>query len=146
MPEINLTKDDVVKYMAQLGIMDGAGGDKFSLVTKTADYAVVAPTATGGDKSGTIFNTRGAVGAVIFTLPAPSVALKGVNYSFYGVANQTFTVSAGAGLAVTFNNAAAASVAASTAGGKIGARIDAVCDGTSWFLAGVTVGATYTVA
>jgi hypothetical protein len=146
MPEINLTKDDWVKYGYQLGLLDGAGGDKFGIVTKTADYTVVAPTPSGGDKSGTIFNNRGAGGAVNFTLPAPSAALKGVNYIFYGVAGQNITVTGGAGNVVTFNNAAAASVAASTSSQKIGARIDAICDGTSWFLIGVTVGVTYTVA
>jgi hypothetical protein len=138
--------EDIVRYLIAWGLLDLQGGLKLNLVVKTADYTVVAPTATLGDPSGTQFTTRGAGGAVNFTLPAPSVALIGCTYEFHNTVDQNMTVTAGAGKAVTFNNAAAASLAASTAGQKIGAHIKAVCDGTSWHLIGDRIGVTYTVA
>jgi hypothetical protein len=111
------------------------------VVAKTANYTVL-----GTEGSGTIFTNRAAGGAVTFTLPAPAANLSGVWYEFMGVADQTFTVSAGAGLGVALNNAACASLACSTGGQKIGAVIRAYCDGTSWILQGSTIGVAYTVA
>lgn len=113
------------------------------VIAKTASYTLkfMQP-----DRPGTRYTNRGAGGAVVFTLPAPSPALNGVFYEFLGVADQTFTVSAGTGKGVAFNNATCASLACSTAGQKIGALIRAHCDGTSWHLSGMTVGVTYTVA
>lgn len=104
---------------------------------KTAAYTVLA------SESGTVFTNRGATGSVTFTLPSVS---QGLHYLFYGVADQTFTVTAGSTIVVTFNNASATSVACSSGGQKIGAAIEAWSDGTSWFLRGTTVGVTYTVA
>jgi len=111
------------------------------VVAKTADYTVLAT-----DGSGTMFTTLGAAGAVNFTLPAPTPQLAGTVFEFFNAVNQNMTVTAGAGKAITFNNAAAASLAASTAGQKIGAVIRAYCDGASWYLQGSTIGVTYTVA
>lgn len=113
------------------------------VVAKTAAYTL---NPARPDMPGTIFTNRGAVGAVTFTLPAPNAGLTGAFFRFIGVADQTITVSAGAGKAVAFNNAAAASLAMSTGGQKIGGEIRATCDGTSWILEGVSVGVTYTVA
>lgn len=138
-----LNTDDIAKYLIAIGILDAAGGHKGSPpVVKTADYTIV----TGVDPSGTLFTNRGAGAPVIFTLPPPVPALAGVFYEFEGVADFNFTVSAGAGKAVTFNNAAAASLACVTAGMKIGAHIRAMCDGVSWLLNGDRIGVTYTVA
>lgn len=134
---------DLVKLMAKMGFTDALGGPKYAyVIAKTADYMITAAV----DQSGTVFTNRGAGGAVIFTLPAPSQALAGVYYEFEGVANQNMTVSAGTGLGVSLNNATCASLAASTSNLKIGAHILAKCDGTSWLLLGDTVGCTYTVA
>lgn len=134
---------DLVKLMAKLGFTDALGGPRFAFVnSKTANYTIL----TTVDPSGTVFDNRGAGGAVTYTLPAPTQALAGTFYEFYGVADQNTIVSAGAGLGVAFNNAACTSLAASTAGGKIGAYIRATCDGTSWKLLGAAVGVTYTVA
>lgn len=116
---------------------------KRRLVPKTANYAVHP---NKGDYSGTIFTNRGATGAVTFTLPSPTPALAESLYDFLGVADQTFTVAAPTGKILTFNNATATSVAASTAGQKIGAAISAYCDGVAWIVTGRSVGVTYTVA
>lgn len=111
---------------------------------KTANFTVNPNNDFGGQR----FTNRGAVGAVTFTLPTlnnqPDYV--GLTYEFYGVADQNLIVAAAAGKAVTFNNAAATSLAAQTAGQKIGALITAVWDGTSWHLEGGTNGVTYTVA
>jgi hypothetical protein len=112
-------------------------------VAKTSSYTV---SPNKGDFSGSIFTTRGAGAAVTFTLPTPTAALADYHYTFMNVAGQNLIVSAGAGKAVAFNNAAATSLAASTAGQLIGAVIQAQCDGTSWILTGDTLGVTYTVA
>lgn len=111
---------------------------------KTANYTVNPNTDFGGQR----FTNRGAVGAVTFTLPTLNTQpdYVGLTYEFYGIADQTFTVTAAAGKAVAFNNAACASLACSTGGQKIGALIIAVWDGTSWLLEGGTNGVTYTVA
>lgn len=113
------------------------------IINKTASYTVNPAIP---DSPGTLFTTRGAGGAVTFTLPAPGAALKGWFFDFVNVVAQNMIVSAGAGKAVTFNNLAAASLAAQTGGQLIGAMIRATCDGTSWLLEGVTIGVTYTVA
>jgi len=113
------------------------------VVAKTADYTI-NPTL---DRPGTTFTNRGATGAVIFTLPAPNLALTGWWYRFRGHADQDITVkTATVDTLVTKNDAAADSVAASTSGEKIGSEMEAFCDGTSWFVSGVAVGITYTVA
>ena len=113
------------------------------VVAKTADYTI-NPTL---DRPGTTFTNRGAAGTVIFTLPAPSLALTGWWYRFKGHAGQAITVAtATADTLVTKNDAAADSLSSSTAGELIGAEMEAFCDGTSWFAAGIAVGITYTVA
>lgn len=103
-----------------------------------------------GTRCGTVFTNRGATGAVVLTLPqlAPNATWDGYWIEFVGVADQSITVTAAANKAITFNNAAATSLAASTGGQKIGARIRAMWDasGSMWQLDGVAVGATYTVA
>lgn len=143
-----IADSDTVRTLVSWGILDAAGGLKrLRISAQTGNYAVLLPTILAtGDPSGTIFTNRGAAGAVTFTLPAVTLAMFGLFYDFVGVANQTFTVAGTAGQVVTFNNAAATSVACSTAGAKIGNHIRAYCDGVSWHLNGDTVGGTYTVA
>lgn len=94
---------------------------------KTADYTL---TAADGGKT---FTNRGAAGAVNFTLPTTGEVESGWWAEFYVVANQTVTVTAGtADTMVTFNDAAADSVAFSTASEKIGASLRVIHDGTGW--------------
>lgn len=138
-----LLSEPTVTYLISIGFVDALGFLRVvrSVVAKTANYQILA-----SDGSGTLFTTRGSAGAVTFTLPVPAAQLSGVVFEFLNTVDQNMIVSAGAGKAVTFNNAAAASLAASTAGQKIGAVIRAYCDGTSWHLQGSTIGVTYTVA
>lgn len=142
------TTSDFVRQLASVGILDSLGGFlPRAPVAKTANYTIVSPiNNAAGDACGTLFTTRGAGGAVVFTLPVITAIMAGLWYEFDGVANQNIGVAAAAGTVVTFNNAAATSVTASTAGGKIGAHFRAVCDGTSWHVIGDAVGVTYTVA
>jgi len=144
-----LTQDDIVKYLINRGILDAAGGIKMNVKAKTADYTIVS----ADDPSGTVFTNRGASGAVVFTLPAPSQALEGVFYDFVGVAGHHITVkTATADTLIAYNDATADSIATSTAGELIGVAMRAVCDGTSWIAFGMAVGAggataaTYTIA
>ena len=114
------------------------------VVPKSASYTIVIPM----DSPGTVFTTKGASGAVTFTLPTPGRNILGHWFEFLNVVNQNMAV---AGALCTKNNAAAASVTASTSGEKIGARIHATCietaDGTfKWATSGIAVGHTYTVA
>lgn len=104
------------------------GGWK-NIVTKAADYTVVAA------DNGTLFHTTGAAGAVTFTLPAVATC-KGLRFGFFNVADQNMTVaSAAAGGLITFNNAAASSVAYSTAGNKIGAYTEVIgLSATKWMV------------
>lgn len=111
-------------------------------VAKTANYTV-KPTF---DKSGVVFTTRGATGAITFTLPTLNAALAGWFCEFHNIVDQNMVVTAAAGKAVADGNAGATSLTASTANHKIGARIRAEWDGTSWLLTGVNGGVTYTVA
>jgi hypothetical protein len=142
------TDQDFVRQLFAAGILDKAGGLlPRPVVAKTANYQIVSPLANAaGDACGTCFTTRGAAGAVTFTLPAITGNMSGLWYEFRTVAGQNTTVAGAAGTVVTFNNAAATSVTTSTAGQLIGAHFRAVCDGTSWHVIGDTVGVTYTVA
>lgn len=118
------------------------------VVGKASAYSPSA----AADRDSAVFTTRDAAGAVTFTLPTPTRNYLGTEYDFCGVRDQSMTVQGTtAGDVVTLNNAAATSVAASTAGQKIGARIRALCvetvSGTfKWLVTGLTVGVTYTVA
>lgn len=141
-----LTDEPFVKFLQSVGLVQStANGGQLNpirrIVAQVANYAVLA-----SDGCGTLFTNRAAVGAVTFTLPAPTPAQAGLWFEFMGVADQTFTVAAPAGKVVALNNAAATSLACSTGSQKIGAVIRAYSDGTSWILQGSTIGVTYTVA
>ncbi len=114
------------------------------VVPKATSYTIKPPM----DAPGTVFTTRGASGAVTFTLPTPGRQLLGTWYEFLNVVDQNMAV---AGALATLNNAAAASVTVSTGSQKIGARIKATCVETAsgtykWLTSGIAVGHTYTVA
>lgn len=121
---------------------------KRRVVDKTAAYAV----SRLNDECGTIFTNRGAVAGVTFTLPTPNFSYLGDFYDFRAIADYALTVAgATAGDVVTKNDAAANSVAASTAGEIIGASLRAECirtgqDTYKWLVYGLAVGHTYTVA
>lgn len=104
------------------------------VVAKTADYTVVA-----GDNN-RIFTTRGAAGAVNFTLPTLA---KGLRFRFFNEADQNMTVtSAAADTMVVFNDLAADSIAFSTAAEKIGGSIEVFAnDNASKWLVFVNLGA-----
>lgn len=110
-----------------------------AITAKTANYTV-GTVAT--DVFGTVFSNEGASGAVTFSLPAPT---SGAYYFFAGVADQNITISAGAGLGITINNAAAASIAFSTTSQKIGSFAVAIAVGTKWLLVNLSTN-TSTVA
>ena len=99
-----------------------------AISARTASY-VIGSVAT--DTFGTIFTNRGAVAPVVFTLPAPTA---GAYYFFSVVAAQTVTITAGSAIAVTINNAAATSIAFSTAAQQIGSFAVAIADGANWHL------------
>lgn len=103
------------------------GGFLRRVVAKTAAY-----TCTVGD-CGTIFTNRGDGDAITFTLPAAADSA-GVWYEFIAVADYAMTIAGTAGELVTFNDAAANSVAYSTGSEIIGGALRAVCDGTSWLI------------
>jgi hypothetical protein len=87
-----------------------------AVMVKTTDYTVLA-----ADNNKT-FSTRGASGAVNFTLPTLA---RGLRYRFFNEADQNMTItSATADTIVGPNDLALDSVAFSTAGDKIGACIE----------------------
>jgi len=112
------------------------------VVAKTANYTVNPDR----DKSGQLFTTKGATGAVTFTLPTLNTPKAGYFVDFHNEVDQNMVVTAAAGKAIADGNAAATSLTASTGGHKIGARIRAEWDGAAWLLLGTNAGVTYTVA
>lgn len=93
---------------------------------KTSSYTVTS------DDFGSVLTTRGAGGAITFTLPAPSALNKGEWVLFYNVANQNMIVTSTDESLVTFNDLTADAVAFQQANEKIGGAFLAVSDGTSW--------------
>jgi len=107
------------------------GGDirpKFKVVSKTASYTV-----TPGD-FGTVLTTRGAGGAITFTLPAASSTNKGEWVLFISVADQNLIVAGADEGLVVINDLTADSIAFQTSSEKIGGAFMAISDGTSWFV------------
>ena len=80
-------------------------------------------------------------------LPAPTAVAAGAFYLFLVHAGQNVLIAPPVvDTLVVFNDAAADSLAISTAGQLIGGLAIAICDGTSWFAVGLSVGHTFTVA
>ena len=101
---------------------------------KTASWSVSAV------DNGTTFTNRGASGSVTATLPAP---FANAHYRFVVFAAQSLVIASDvADTFVLYNDATADSIASNT----VGATIDVISDGTSWFGNGTTVGVTYTIA
>jgi hypothetical protein len=105
---------------------------KLNIVPKTGSFTLDP----NQYPSGTRFTNRGASGAVTITLPLLNTAAPWVGYrlEFFGVADQNIAFATTATYGVTFNNAAATSLTASTSSQKIGALLEAAWDGTSWHL------------
>lgn len=82
---------------------------------------------------GKIWTTRGAGGAITFTLPAVS-GLAGRWAIFWNVANQNMIVAGPDEGLVVKNDLTADSIAYQTGGELIGSAFLAVCDGTSWLV------------
>lgn len=146
MPNPAVSNFDDVRLLASLNLFDATKGrlfqDPFTVSAKTANYTILP-----SDPCGTLFTNRGAAGAVTFTLPAPTAVPAGQWYLFAGIAGQNILVAtATADTLVTKNDAAADSVAMSTAGELIGGAMLAFCDGTAWVVIGIAVGHTFTVA
>ena len=99
---------------------------------KSADYTVVA------SDIGSWFTTRGATGAIIFTLPAVTSAFTGFVCWFFNAVGQNMTINSTANEMMTFNDLDADGVVFSTGSELIGATIMAVCDGTSWLVSPMT--------
>ena len=94
---------------------------------KTADYSGQA------SDFDSILTTRGAAGAVTFTLPAAANSKGGI-VEFYCVADQNMIVAGQDEEIVSLNDLTADSVAFQTSSEKIGGGFRAVCDGTSWIV------------
>ena len=108
-----------------------ARGAYEKIAAKTGSYQV-----TKGDL-GTLFTTRGASGAVTFTLPKMSELQAGWNCWFYNVADQNMIVAAAtddADKMATLNDPTADSVALQTTSEKVGGGFWVVYDGTGWLV------------
>lgn len=104
----------------------GVARPKLGIVTKTASY-----TMTSSD-FGKIFITRGATGAVTFTLPAASSLNKGNWCVFFNAADQNMIVAGPDEGLTVFNDLTADSISFTTSSEKIGAAVLAFSDGTKW--------------
>ncbi len=119
----------------------GAGGNAYAAISAKPASA----TLTSAD-AGYLITTTGGSGAITFTLPA-AASNTGVTFQFYNTVDQNMIIAAPAGTLVAFNNAAATSVAFSTAGNKIGGGGRVTSDGSKWLFQNMSAGAnTVTVA
>jgi hypothetical protein len=82
---------------------------------------------------GKVITNRGAAGNLALTLPAPSAAFTGCSVRVFCVAAGTVTIAC-TSLLIVENNAAATSIAFSTASEIIGNAVTAVCTGSKWFI------------
>lgn len=106
----------------------GVARPLFGVVTKTSSY-----TLTPSD-FGKVFITRGATGAVTFTLPTASTPNKGSWALFWNVADQDMIVAGSEEDLVVFNDLTATNIGYKTSSEKIGGALLAVSDGTSWLV------------
>ena len=101
---------------------------RIPITAKTASYTVLE------SDFGGVLTTRGASGAITFTLPAVQAKYKGAVVDFVNVAGQNMIIAGTAGELVVMNDLAANSVAVQTASELIGGSFRAICDGTSWLI------------
>jgi hypothetical protein len=101
---------------------------KLAIIVKTASYTITP------NDFGYVFTTRGATGAVTFTLPAAGSVNNGEWVLFVNVANQNMTIAGADEGIVCFNDATADAIAYSTTNEKIAGAFLAISDGSSWFV------------
>ena len=106
---------------------DRIKGSASRVVAKAADYTVTLA------DDGKFFTTTGASGAIIFTLPTPAAANKGVTVEFYNTVDQDMTISC-TGKLVWKHDLAANTLAFSTSSEKIGGNFKATSDGSLWLV------------
>jgi len=107
-------------------ISDGSVRPKLKVTAKTSSYTV-----TPAD-FGSVLTTRGAGGAITFTLPSASAVNKGEWVLFVSVADQNMIVAGADEGLVCKNDLTADSIAYQTGSEKIGGAFLAISDGTSW--------------
>lgn len=96
--------------------------------------ALTSNTTLNATHWGVLLTNRGAAGAIVITLPAPTAAMNGAWFFYRGVADQDVTfATATVDTLIALGDATADSIAFSTATQKIGAFLIGSCDGTSWF-------------
>ena len=109
---------------------------KFNILNKTADYTILAK------ESGSIFTNVGITADIEFTLPTKA---DGLIYWFYNCVDFELKVTSDvADTMAAFNDAAADSLAFTTASEHIGNGMMVFSDGTSWFSAVLIAGAAAT--
>lgn len=121
--------------MAEVGRSPAIDGSGFiaDIAYKVKVRAITSAYTVSAADSGTVFTTRGASAAVTFTLPAVASG-SGCVFTFISAANFAMTVASAEGdNIVTFNDAAADSIALSTANEIIGGAIKIIGDGTVWY-------------
>lgn len=96
------------------------------IVAKTASYVVQA------EDVGTIFTTRGASGAITFTLPPVADVQAGWYATFLNLADQNLVITAPDEKIVAFNDLTADGVSLATTSEKIGGGFNVLYDGTSY--------------
>jgi hypothetical protein len=119
----------------------GALRPKLNIIVKTSSYTVTAY------DFGSVLTTRGASGAVTFTLPTAASGNNGEWVLFVNVADQNMLVTGTDEGLVVFNDLTADSIAFSTTSEKVGGAFLAISDGTSWAVSPIaTETQTVTVA
>lgn len=121
-------------------VFSGSSGPRHKVTNITANATLNTTQLCGH------ITNRGATGAVVITLP--DAANVGDWFEYWGVANQdvTFQSQTVDTLLAGLNDAAADSLAFSTAGEKIGARATGLFDGTQWHIQALKGTATIVTA
>ena len=127
-------------------IFDDDLGNKYESLAWTREQAKTANYTVLVSDVGTLFTTTGNAAPITFTLPALAIGLG--PFDFLNTVDQNMIVAAPAGKLITFNNAAATSVAFQTASNKIGGRARFWCNvaGTFYYMENLSPGNTITVA
>ena len=113
-------------------------GYRRSVEAHTSDYAILE------SDSGKILTTEGAGGAVVFTLPTPTTALKGMWVDIVQCADQNMRVTCETSdKIISQGNLLYDYIENTEAGLKIGAHCECVCTGTKWIIRVAGVSATY---
>jgi hypothetical protein len=101
---------------------------KTTPTAKTADFTITAALAN----TTPLYTNAGAVGAVVFTLPAAS-ACAGISMKFAALAAQTITLTPASGGKIWLNGSGVADKYALLAG-VIGNVVDIYSDGVDWIV------------